>query len=185
MRKIFTFLWLLCLLGMWVYVSDKGDMQRRREKAYEKLLVIQEKESKPNPNMEEILKDYDELTRMLPANENPKILHQIRLARIRIRVDCYDFINAIDDGEELLDEVADKYGPEAQLTRATRENLARAYYLLAYTLRSMSVPEKEWRPYGERARQIYRYLAEHDDLKALSEYESKVNGTVNKMVRRY
>ena len=45
---------------------------------------------------------------------------------------------------------------------------------MAPLLKSSGATEEEWRPYAERTRQIFRYLAEHQDPAALAAYERRV-----------
>ena len=70
---------------------------------------------------------------------------------------------AIADLTRLLQETACAYGENARITRSVREQLGKAYYYATWTLKTNSAPEEEWLPFAERARQLFRYLAEWEN----------------------
>ena len=74
----------------------------------------------------------------------------------------------------LLQESAQLHGDDAKITRAVREMLGKAHYYATYLLKTNGAAEEEWRPYAERTRQIFRYLAEHQEPAALAKYEQRV-----------
>jgi plasmid stabilization system protein ParE len=41
-------------------------------------------------------------------------------------------------------------------------------------LKTNGAAEEEWRPFAERTRQIFRFLAEHQEPGALEKYEDRV-----------
>ena len=49
-----------------------------------------------------------------------------------------------------------------------REMLGKANYYATYLLKTNGAAEEEWRPYAERTRQIFRFLAEHQEPGALA-----------------
>ena len=81
---------------------------------------------------------------------------------------------SIDDLNALLQESALVHGDDAKITRAVRELLGKANYYATYLLKTNGAAEEEWRPFAERTRQIFRYLAEHQDAAALAQYEQRV-----------
>jgi hypothetical protein len=53
--------------------------------------------------------------------------------------------------------------------------------LAAWVLHGVGSPQKEWMPFAERARQIFRYLAEHKDSEAYHDYELKIKEALVKV----
>jgi hypothetical protein len=85
-----------------------------------------------------------------------------------------DVAGAITDLTTLLQESAAAHGDDHRTTRAIRENLGKAFFYATSLLKTSGATEEEWRPYAERTRQIFRYLAEHQDPAALAAYERRV-----------
>ena len=52
--------------------------------------------------------------------------------------------------------------------------LGKAHYYATYLLKTNGAAEEEWRPFAERTRQIFRFLAEHQEAGALEKYEERV-----------
>jgi hypothetical protein len=184
MRKWLTLLWLLFAVAAVVYHYDRGPTHARRLQAWEHLQETRALEQAEEKDLEEIILRYDELTTMLPEDEDPIVVYQIRLAQSKARLDSLDIAGAIDELDALLNEVADEFGENAPITSATREASGKAHYMAAWILQSVDAPEKEWLPYAERARQIFRYLAEHKDPAAYRDYERRVERTVQTMTER-
>ena len=95
-----------------------------------------------------------------------------------------DVVGAITDLTELLQEAAQIHGDDAKATRAIREQLGKAHYYATYLLKTNGAAEEEWRPFAERTRQIFRYLAEHQDPTALAQYEQRVEAEFAKTLQR-
>lgn len=140
-------------------------------------------EAQEDRNINDILARYDDgepgsvpldLVDILPEDEDPKVFFQIRLAQARLRMDSMDIATALNDLGELLNDSADVYGENSDITRAVREALGEAHYMAAWVLHGVGAPQKEWMPFAERARQIFRYLAEHKDTDAYLDYESEI-----------
>ncbi len=174
MRKIFTLLWLLFPVAVLYYHFNDGQNQIAREKARVHVAAIRELERAKEPDWELVIEEYDRLTASLPKNERPRARHQIRLAKAKARLEMLDVVGAITDLTELLQESAQAHGDDAQVTRAVRELLGKAHYYATYLLKTNGAAEEEWRPYAERTRQIFRYLAEHQEPAALAKYEERV-----------
>ena len=184
MRALLVLLWLLTGVGLTVYHYDKGPRHIRRINAWEHLQEIKLLEQAEEPDLEEIILQYEALIKMLPLDEDPLVTHQIRLAMATARLKALDIATAIEELDELLTEVANDYGEEAKITRSTREMVGKSHYMAAWLLRSIGTPEEEWRPYAERSRQVFRYLAEHRDIEAYHDYETRVEATVKRMARK-
>ncbi len=183
MRKWMTLAWLLCGVVIFAYHYNYGQKQIKREKAWALLKQIRAIESAQDRNIDEILLRYDDgkpyshpldLCDALPTDENPIVFHQIRLTQIRLRLEAYDVGPALPELQELLNECTAQYGEDAEMTAAVRETLGKAHYMAAWILQSVGAAPEEWRPYAERARQVFRYLAEHTDAKAYGSYEAEV-----------
>ncbi|MBI1338347.1 MAG: hypothetical protein GC164_15500 [Phycisphaera sp.] len=184
MRKWITLVWLLSGVVIFAYHYNYGPKQIQREKAWALLQEIRSLETAEDRNIDEVLLRYNDgqprshpvdLWDALPEDEDPKVFYQIRLTQVRLRLEAYDVGKALPELEELLTECADAYGENADLTAAVRETLGKAQYMAAWTLQGVGAPPEEWRAYAERARQVFRYLAEHSDPKAYGDYEAQVH----------
>jgi hypothetical protein len=167
MRKFFTLLWLLFPVAVLYYHFTEGQNQLLREKARIHITKIRTLEHAKEPDWETIVAEYDKVASELPAGEKPLVLHQIRLAKAKARLEMLDIAGAI-----------------TKLTRAVREMLGKAHYYATYLLKTNGAAEEEWRPYAERTRQIFRYLAEHQDPAALARYEQRVGAEFEKTMQR-
>lgn len=184
MRRFFTLLWLLCPVAVVYYHFTQGQTQLARVKARTHLEHIRTLEAAPEPDWETIIEEYDKLNSEVPADERPLVRHQILLAKAKARLEMLDVAAATQDLEDLLRESAQVHGDDARLTRAVRETLGKAHYYAAYLLKTSGASESEWRPYAERTRQIFRFLAEHQDPAALADYESRVEAEFQKTISR-
>ena len=138
------------------------------------MLQIRQLEQQAEPAWQEILEQYDRLVEDLPPDEQPRVFHEIRLAQAKARLEMLDLSTAIDDLTRLLQETAVAYGENARLTRGVRETLGKAHYYATWVLKTNGAAEDEWRPFAERARQLFRYLAELEDPREFQHYEARV-----------
>jgi hypothetical protein len=174
MRKFCTLLWLLFPVGVVYYHFNEGQTQLAREQARDHLLRIRGLEQAKEPDWPTIVEEYDKLAAELPPNERPTVRHQIRLAKAKAKIEMLDVAGAIGDLAQLLKESAAADGEDGATTRAVRETLGKAYFYATSLLKANGATEEEWRPYAERTRQVFRYLAEHQDPAALADYERRV-----------
>jgi hypothetical protein len=184
MRKFFTLLWLLCPVAALYYHFNEGQNQIAREKARIHIEAIREAEKAKEPDWAQIIEEYDKLSAELPKDERPLVRHQIRLAKAKARLELLDVAGSIDDLTLLLREAAQAHGDDAAITRAVREMLGKAYYYATYLLKTNGAAEEEWRPFAERTRQIFRFLAEHQEPGALAKYEERVQAEFEKTTQR-
>jgi hypothetical protein len=184
MRKFFTLLWLLFPVAVLYYHFNEGQNQITREKARRHVEAIRELEKAKEPDWEKIIEEYDKLAAELPPMEGPLVRHQISLAKAKARLEMLDVVGSIDDLNTLLQECAQAHGDDAKITRAVRELLGKANYYATYLLKTNGAAEDEWRPYAERTRQIFRYLAEHQEPAALAQYEQRVEAEFQKTLQR-
>lgn len=184
MRKLFTLLWLLFPVAVLYYHFNEGQHQILREKAREHVAAIRELEKAKEPDWEKIIEEYDKLSAELPANEQALVRHQVRLAKAKARLEMLDVVGSIEDLNALLQETAQVHGDDAKVTRAVRELLGKANYYATYLLKTNGAAEEEWRPFAERTRQIFRYLAEHQDTEALAQYEQRVEAEFEKTLQK-
>ena len=72
------------------------------------------------------------------------------------------------------------------LTRRVQEQggAVQAHYYAAYLLKTNGAAEEEWRPFAERTRQIFRFLAEHQEPGALEKYEARVAAEFVKTINK-
>jgi hypothetical protein len=174
MRKFFTLLWLLCPVAAFYYHFNEGQNELTRFKARQHVAQIRELERQPEPDWAVILEAYDQLSAELPKSGPPLVHHQIRLAKAKAQLELLDVAGSIEELTLLLQEAAQLHGDNAKITRAVREMLGKAHYYATYLLKTNGAAEEEWRPFAERTRQIFRYLAEHQQPGALEQYEARV-----------
>lgn len=184
MRKFFTLLWLLFPVAVLYYHFNQGQVQVARERAHDHVARIRALEREKEPSWELIVEEYDKVAAGLPTEERPLVRHQIRLAKAKARLEMLDIAGAITDLTELLQEAAQTHGDDAKTTRAIREMLGKAHYYATYLLKTNGAAEEEWRPFAERTRQIFRYLAEHQEPGALAQYEQRVEAEFEKTLQR-
>ena len=182
MRKFFTLLWLLCPVAAVYYHYTEGPGQVTRIQARQHVAAIRAAEQAEEPDYAHLIEEYDKLDAELPADISERTRHQIRLAKAKARLETLDVAGATEELTQLLQECARVHGEEAKITRATRETLGKAHYYAAYLLKTSGAPEAEWRPYAERTRQIFRFLAEHQDTAALADYEARVEAEFQKTI---
>ena len=184
MRKFFTLLWLLFPVAVLTYHFNAGPRQMAREKARVHAEKIRAMEKAKEPAWEEIVLEYDKLMTELPKDEQPLVFHQIRIAKARARMEMLDVAGAVEDLTTLLQETAKVHGEDAKITRATREMLGKAHYYATYLLKTNGAAEAEWRPFAERTRQLFRFLAEHEQPGALDRYEKRVAAEFEKTIEK-
>ncbi|RYD64570.1 MAG: hypothetical protein EOP84_32610 [Verrucomicrobiaceae bacterium] len=184
MRKILTLLWLLFPVAVFTYHFSEGPRQMAREKARLHVAQIRAMERAKEPGWEVIIEEYDKLAGGLPKDELPLVHHQIRLAKAKAQLEMLNVVGAIEDLNALLKEAAQLHGEDAPITRGTRETLGKAYYYATHLLKTNGAAEEEWRPFAERTRQIFRFLAEHQEPAALAEYESRVGEALEKTIEK-
>ena len=184
MRKFLTLLWLLCPVAALYYHFNEGQNQMAREKARLHVAAIRSSEKAKEPDWAQIIEEYDKLSAELPKEENPLVRHQIRLAKAKARLEMLDVAGAIEDLTTLLRDVAQSHGDDAKITRAVREMQGKAFYYATYLLKTNGAAEEEWRPFAERTRQIFRFLAEHQEPGALASYEQRVAAEFAKTIQK-
>jgi hypothetical protein len=186
MRKFLSWLWLVCVIPVVVYHFDKGGTkQMKRERAWDELREIQALELQEDVDWRVVMDRYQLLLdKYLPKDEDRLVICEIRLAMAKAQQEALDIGGSIDTLGQLLNEVADAYGDDAQITRAVRESLGKSHYMAAWVLKQVMAPEEEWLPHAERARQIFRYLVEHENPAAFRRYEREIARNVEQMAEK-
>jgi len=179
-RKFLVLLWMLVPVAVAAYHFNEGPKQMARERAYLKLLEIRRMERQKEPDWQKIVAEYNGLIDELPPDEDPLVLCEIRLAVCTARLEMLDLETAITDLTLLLQETAAVYGENARITRGVREQLGKAHYYATWVLKTNGAPESQWRPFADRARQLFRYLAELNDPEAFRHYEKRVREEFDK-----
>jgi len=172
-RKTLILLWMLLPIAVAAYHFNFGPKQIARERAYVQLQKVRQLHQVEQPDWIEIIDQYNRLAEMLPPDEDPRVRLQIRLATCEARIEMLDLQTAIEELTALLQQSASEYGENAPLTRAVREQLGKSHYYATWVLKTNGAPESEWRPYAERARQLFRYLAELENPSQFQRYEQR------------
>lgn len=183
-RKGLILLWMLFPVAVAAYHFNYGSKQVMRERAYKRLCAIHDLERQEQPDWQEIIDQYGALADDLPPDEDSQVRCQIRLAVCKARMEMLELDRAIADLTRLLQEAAGAYGENAHITRGVREQLGKAYYQATWTLQTNGSPEEEWRPFAERARQLFRYLAEWENPREFRQYEDRVRQEFQKTLQR-
>jgi hypothetical protein len=183
-RKTLILLWMLFPVGVAAYHFNYGPKQEARLRAYRLLREVQDLEQEQEPDWQAIIDQYNALIDELPLDEDPQVICQVRLAVCKARMEMLDLDKAIAELTRLLQETATVYGENARLTRGVREQLGKAYYYATWTLKTNNAPEDQWRPFAERARQLFRYLAELEDPQEFDRYEQRAQEEFQKALER-
>ncbi|MFZ4573753.1 MAG: hypothetical protein ACOYN0_05105 [Phycisphaerales bacterium] len=119
----------------------------------------------------------DELGQALELlrDEAPDTARKIRWARGRALVRSGEVWIGIDEFERILADLETKPAG-ADFERATREELATAYYYGARLLRLSGMPPQEWMIESGKARQHFRFLAEQGAADATAESSTTAAG---------
>jgi hypothetical protein len=181
-RKALILLWMLFPVGVAAYHFNVGPKQMMRERAHLRLLKIRQLEQTDEPDWQEIINQYNELSGELPAGEDPLVLYEIRLAVYKARLEMLELDTAIQELTRLLQETAETYGENARITRSVREQLGKAHYYATWVLKTNGAPESQWRPFAERARQLFRFLAELEDPEEFQRYEDRIRQEFDKAI---
>jgi hypothetical protein len=182
-RKMLILLWMLFPVGVAAYHFNEGPKQMMRERAYASLTAIRALAEEEEPDWPEIINQYGELEQKLPPDEEAIVFHEIRLAIAEARIEMLDLDVAIEDLTRLLQEVAVDHGENAPITRGVREQLGKAHYYATWVLKTNGAAESEWRPFAERARQLFRFLAELEDPLEFERYEERVRREFDRAVQ--
>ena len=94
-------------------------------------------------------------------------LQELRWSRSRALVRAGDIWTGIGELETVLAELGSTGRADSTMARATREELAAAYYYGARLMRLSGEPVEEWMIESGKARQHFRYLAEQAQAKGL------------------
>jgi len=183
-RKTLILLWMLFPVGVAAYHFNEGPKQVMRERAHARLVEIRKLERVDEPDWPDIITKYSELVQELPPDEDPLVIYEIQLAVCEARLEMLDLDLAIEDLTRLLQETAAAYGENAPITRGVREQLGKAHYYATWVLKTNGAAETEWRPFAERARQLFRYLAELEDPVEFERYEERVRQEYDKALKR-
>jgi len=184
MRKVLVLLWMLFPVAVAAYHFNAGQKHVMRERAYVRLCAIRDLERQKQPDWEKIIDQYNALVEDLPVDEDLRVHYEIRLAVCKARLEMLDLAQAIDELTGLLQETALAYGENAPLTRGVREQLGKAHYYATWVLKTNGAPESQWRPFAERARQLFRYLAELENPEEFHRYEGRVREEFQRALQR-
>jgi predicted negative regulator of RcsB-dependent stress response len=181
MRKWLTLLWLLLGVGVVIYHFNGGRAQVQRERAYVEYRNIVELERGDKPDWKQIVELYDKLAVSLPAGEDLRVRREVRLAKCRAMLEALQIRSAVDQLQVLLDETSDAYGELDSLTQAVRATMGRAQFMAGWVLQQIGAPDQKYQRHYDRSRQIFRYLAEHDDEAAYKRYQRRIGRSIDEV----
>jgi hypothetical protein len=183
-RKALILLWMLFPVAVAAYHFNYGSKQVMRRQAARLLCDIQRLERQKEPDWSTIIEQYNVLNEQLPPDEDPIVQCQVRLAVAKAHLESLEVETAIGELTRLLQETAAVYGENARITRGVREQLGKAHYYATWVLKTNGAPETEWRPFAERARQLFRYLAELENPVEFRRYEERVRQQFEKALEQ-
>ena len=114
----------------------------------------------------------------LMRESDAAIERELRVARAHAAVRSGDIGEGADDLEAMLDDLANEGKGETELARKARAELGTAYYYGARLLRMSGKPAEVWKEVAGRARQQFRYLAEHEGESATTRTEVGQHGAI-------
>ncbi len=158
MRKLLIFAWLL-LPGGAAAFHYYGPGHKWKELEDVSKVIAEADAHAAKSEWSQAVAKYDAALQRLPADRVAQVRH-IRLGKSRARMFVGQLPQAHDDLEALLQEVESDAKPDRALVQETRAALANAQYYMTWLLRLEGLPETEWSPYIEGARQNYRLLSE-------------------------
>jgi hypothetical protein len=97
----------------------------------------------------------------LVPESSAELRARVRVARAHAVVRAGEIGVGAEDLEDLLTSMSDAGTADSPVGLQAREELATAYYYGARLLRLAGKPSEQWREVSGRARQNFRYLAEH------------------------
>ncbi|MBL8892344.1 MAG: hypothetical protein JNL67_20380 [Planctomycetaceae bacterium] len=121
--------------------------------------VTQARMSVDMGNWSEAIENFDAAIAGL-TEDQVELRYQLRLEKAKAQMMDSQLPEARLALETLLQEVSEKFEPEAPIAQDTRLALASAQYYVTWLMRLEGVGREEWEPEIEAARQNYRILSE-------------------------
>ena len=125
---------------------------------------------------EDQLKAWDAAIAALPKSETLQS-RRLRLARCEALANGRQLPQAYRELESLYGEMKDDPKAEAATLERVQEELAGAKYYLTWLMRLEGLPQEEWEPEIESARQHFRLLAEKGTV-AKERYQEKLESSI-------
>jgi hypothetical protein len=157
MKRLLLLLWLVLPLGLvaWHYGPGQDALRRDDSARLVKRAIEAEKACDPAAAIEHYTAALDALPGDATAENR-----RLRLARARTRMLASELPTAERELRDLFRELESDRGAEPEVLSETRASLAAAKYYLTWLLRLEGLPEEEWQPEIQAARQHFRQLAE-------------------------
>ncbi len=105
------------------------------------------------------IQKYDAALGLLPEGRAGEA-RRIKLQRAKIKMNARQLPEANVDLQELVDQLESDKTADPSLRDDARQSLANAQYYMTWLMRLEGLPNAEWEPEIEGARQTYRLLAE-------------------------
>ncbi|MEY3460016.1 MAG: hypothetical protein RL215_3173 [Planctomycetota bacterium] len=159
MRKLLLALWLTLPLAGFLYHLSAGEAHSRMDLLGSHLqtgrnLARQSQWTRASQQLQKALE--------LVPDADDQLRRTLRLELAQARIHGAGLPEANDDLKKLLGEITAPDAPTAdpKFTAQVREALASSQYYLTWLMRLEGLPETDWKPEIESARQNYRLLAE-------------------------
>lgn len=160
MRILLIVGWLF--VGLAAVIFHFGPGQERLELDRTSIMIGDARQSVSNGDWQKAVEQFDRVLASLPDNRREEIL-QLRLEKCKAQMFAAQLPDARASLADLLDETANDETLDRQFRDDVRSTLANSQYYMTWLMRLEGLPEDEWMPEIESARQNYRLLAENAD----------------------
>lgn len=157
MRKVLLFTWIMLLPLGGLYHSMAGPKHQEMDEIGRTLAEAREMVGKEQ--WSPAARKFELALQALPTEQEEES-RGIRLEMAQAKMNAARLPEAHSELKSLLDELLDADKPNPQFERQVRESLANSQFYITWLMRLEGLPNTEWEPEIESARQNYRMLAE-------------------------
>ncbi len=155
MRILLIVAWLFVGLGGLIYHFGPG--QDRMEMDRIDRIITNARHHVSEKNWEQAVEQYDTVLASLPA-ENKTQIHKVTLEKSKAQMMAKKLPEARKALETLLQDVRNNKEADAALVADVQATLANSQYYMTWLMRLEGLPEEQWKPEIEAARQHYTQL---------------------------
>jgi outer membrane protein assembly factor BamD (BamD/ComL family) len=158
MRIIFITLW--CLLPVAFAAYHFGPGQRQLKFDHSESVLSQARAAVESRDWAAAVEAYQDALAKLPKDQ-VRLSRQIRLEAAKAKMQNKQLPVAREDLESLVNEIDDDKNADPALRDQARAALANSRYYMTYLMKLEGLPEADWMPEIEAARQEYKLLAQN------------------------